>query len=116
MELQKRSVGLCIVLSLVTCGIYSLYWLYSVSNDLRSTKENPSGSAALDVVLSLITCGIYSIYLMYCFGKDLADAYENADLPREDQSVLYLILALLVSYIIPLALVQDRLNRLVDAQ
>ncbi|MGN1134113.1 MAG: DUF4234 domain-containing protein, partial [Oscillospiraceae bacterium] len=26
MLLQKRSIPLCIVLSIITCGIYSIYW------------------------------------------------------------------------------------------
>ena len=27
---QNRSVAMCIVLSLVTCGIYALYWMYCI--------------------------------------------------------------------------------------
>ena len=31
---KEKSIGLCVVLSLVTCGIYSIYWLYTIAHDL----------------------------------------------------------------------------------
>ena len=31
--IQKRSIGLCIVLSIVTCGIYGYYFLYTMARD-----------------------------------------------------------------------------------
>ncbi len=116
MKNTERSIPVCIILSLVTCGIYMYYWLYQISNDIRVQKNETSGSPAMDVLLTIVTCGIYGIYLMYKWGKDIADIYEADGRPREDNAVLYMILSLFVTMIIPLALIQDKLNQLTREQ
>ena len=60
--MRPRSVGLCIVLSIITCGIYGFYWLYCLNEDVNEITERPGTSGGLVVVFSLITCGIYSLY------------------------------------------------------
>ena len=37
---KEKSIGLCVVLSLVTCGIYSIYWLYTIAHDLNDLCES----------------------------------------------------------------------------
>ena len=46
--LQNRSIAMVIILGLVTCGIYPLYWLYQTATGLEN--EGHSG-AGLDPVL-----------------------------------------------------------------
>lgn len=31
--IQQRNIALCIVLSIVTCGLYGLYWYVCLTND-----------------------------------------------------------------------------------
>ena len=38
---QNRSVAMCIVLSLVTCGIYAMYWMYCIHRDVQEVSDNP---------------------------------------------------------------------------
>lgn len=37
---KEKSIGLCVVLSLVTCFIYSIYWLYTIAHDLNDLCES----------------------------------------------------------------------------
>ena len=51
--------GMCIILSIVTFGIYGLYWLYCLASDVNTLtgEENSSGFKVL--ILSIITLGLY---------------------------------------------------------
>lgn len=80
----NRSLPMYILLSIVTCGIYSYYFLYKLAADVNiicdgDGKETP-GLLKL-ILLSLVTCGIYSYYWYYALGNRLA---ENA--PRYGMS------------------------------
>jgi hypothetical protein len=71
-----RSLLMVILLSLITLGIYTYYFIYSVANDVNTAcdgdGQSTSGLIAF-LVLSMITCGIYSYYWYYKLGNRLAD-------------------------------------------
>lgn len=111
--MRERNIGLSIVLTLITCGIYGIYWFIVLTDDARlasNDSEAPSGGIAF--LLSLITCGIYGIYWAYKMGKTLQTAKQKNNLPAEDKAVLYLVLQLLGFGIINYALMQNDLNQI----
>lgn len=111
MSIPRRSVGLCIVLSIVTCGIYSLYWLYCMAEDANRliSRPNPS-SGGLVLLLSIVTCGIYEFYWLYRTGEDLDRLrVDRGGLPGH-LGLLYLLLAIFGFSIISFALLQSELN------
>lgn len=64
-----------ILLSLVTCGIYDLFFIYSLAADINEAcREDGKQTAGLIkfLLLSLVTCGIYSIYWYYATAERLA--------------------------------------------
>lgn len=106
---QQRSVGLCIVLSIVTCGIYYLYWMYQVHNDVQEVSGYPmSVSGGVALVLHIVTCGIYTYYWMYKMGQFL-DSAKGA--PGGNSGILYLVLHFFGLGIVSLAIMQSELNR-----
>lgn len=109
--MKERNVAVAIILTIVTCGIYGIYWFIVLTDDARlasGDSQAPSGGIAF--LLTLVTCGIYGIYWAYKMGKTLAMAKQKANLPVEDNSVLYLILQLFGLGIINYALMQNELN------
>lgn len=64
-----------ILLSLITCGIYSYYFVYKMAHDVNiacdGDGEMTSGLVKY-IVLSIITCGLYSLYWEYSLGNRLA--------------------------------------------
>lgn len=64
-----------IILSIITCGIYSYYFLYKLAHDVNIACENDEqttpGLAAF-IILSFVTCGIYACYWYYKLGNRLA--------------------------------------------
>ncbi|MCL1788184.1 MAG: DUF4234 domain-containing protein [Defluviitaleaceae bacterium] len=114
MVIERRSVGTAIVLTIITCGIYALYWDYKLWDSLYRANKMPS-TAGTDVVLSLITCGIYYIYMHYKAGKLEASAHTLYGLPPKDDSILYLILTIFGLGIVSVAILQSNINNnLVD--
>lgn len=105
---QPRSVGMCIVLSIITCGIYMWYWIYCVHNDVQEVSGTPLGvSGGMVVVLDIITCGIYGIYWNYKMGQMLDNA---KGVPNGNSAILYLVLALFGFGIVSMAIMQSELN------
>ncbi|MCI5746008.1 MAG: DUF4234 domain-containing protein [Erysipelotrichaceae bacterium] len=101
-----REVALVVLLSILTCGIYSFYWFYVTTNELNENdKSTPElMNYAIAFLLALVTCGIYGIYWNYMFYKKV-DAATN-----EDNFLLNFLLSLFVTGIVPMAIVQNSLN------
>jgi len=70
----NRSLLTYILLSIVTCGIYELYFLWKMIQDTneicREDGQNTTG-LLLFIVFSLLTCGIYSIIWWYKLAERL---------------------------------------------
>lgn len=112
-KMRERNIAVAIILTIVTCGIYGIYWFIVLTDDARlasGDQQAPSGGIAF--LLTLVTCGIYGIYWAYKMGKTLVMAKQKAGLNAEDNSVLYLILQLFGLGIINYALMQNELNQL----
>ncbi len=111
MGIKRRDIVTAIILSIVTCGIYGIYWFIVLVDDVRvSTNDNslPTGGTAF--LLSIITCGIYMYYIFYKMGK----AMYEAKLGTSDNSIIYLVLALFGLGIVNYCLIQSELNNYAD--
>lgn len=110
--IQKRSVAVCIVLSLVTCGIYAIYWFICLTNDTNTIANDPDAtSGGVAFVLSLVTCGIYGLYWAYKQGEKIDEAKNQRGIASSNTGILYLILSFLGLGIIAYALMQNELNK-----
>ena len=107
----ERNIALCIILSLVTCGIYGLYWFVCLTEDTNAAANEEGTSGVLALVLTIVTCGIYGLYWAYKRGELLDKAKVNRGMPASNGGVLYLILYIFGG-IIAYALIQNELNKL----
>lgn len=89
---QQRNIVVYVILSIVTCFLFSFYWIYQIGNDLYKLNNLPS-NAGIDLVLSIVTCGIYFIYLQYKWGKLIDSARRRYDLDPRDDAMLFVLLA-----------------------
>ena len=65
-----------ILLSIVTLGIYSWFFIYSIARDVNTACSNDgqkTSGLVQFIILSLITCGIYPIIWEYNLGNRLAE-------------------------------------------
>lgn len=111
--IKNRSIVTCILLSIVTCGIYLYVWLYNMVNDLNTASGNPNGTSGGMVILyTILTCGIYLWIWMYKAGEQLCVAREKALGQRGDNGgILYLLLSLFGLGLVSYALIQNELNQ-----
>lgn len=113
---KQRSVGLCIVLSIITCGIYGIYWLICLNDDVNTVTGKPGTSGGMVLVLTIVTCGIYGIYWAYKMGEKLDQARVEHGAPTGSLAILYLVLNLFGLSIVTWALIQSEINKYVPAQ
>lgn len=110
--MKERNIVTCIILSLVTCGIYGIVWFIGLTDDAARSNNNPNFSGGKAFLFSILTCGIYLIYWYYKMGKEIYNAKVSRNMPASDQSVLYLILGILGLGIVNYCLMQSELNDL----
>lgn len=75
-----RSLIGWLLLSLVTCGIYSFYFLYCLARDVNTLCQDDGDytpGLAEFILLSFVTCGFYAYYWYYKIGNRL-----QANAPR----------------------------------
>lgn len=110
--IYSRSIPVAIILSIVTFGIYGLYWLYALANDLNTltNQEQPSGFKVL--VLTIVTLGFYELYWLYKAGERINEfQMERGIISDNYRSLVYLILGILGWNIIAWAFIQNDLNK-----
>lgn len=116
MGIRKRNVALAILFTLITCGIYGIYWLVCVADDVNLAADKTDGtSGGLVLLFTIITCGIYGLYWAYKTGEALDDLRVKRGLSSGSRSILYLVLNFLGLSIITYALIQSELNDIADA-
>jgi len=104
--MKNRSIGMMIVLYLITFGIYGIYWQCSFQNQLKQITGKGFGGAG-HFFATLFTFGIYGIYWQYAAGKRLVAAGA-----KNDYSTIYLIISLIGFGIINMFLMQDQANKI----
>ena len=105
--MKKRELVICIILTIVTFGIYGIYWFFCLHNDTQRVASEEGTSAIVAFLLSIVTCGIYSFYWIYRRGQ-LRGRNES------DKAVVYLILSIVGLSIIAYALMQNEINKIID--
>jgi diacylglycerol kinase len=101
-----------IIFSVLTCGIYAIYWFVALTNEMNllsgNEKDTASGTAFL---LTLITCGIYGFYWAYRMGvkRDQLEGKKDGS-----SAILYLVLMIFGLGIVAYALMQDAINKAIE--
>ena len=108
---EQRNVALCVILTIVTCGIYGIYWFICLVNDLNyATGDVQSPSGGMVFLLDIVTCGIYGLYWCYKAGDKIDRVKQQWGIPSSNTGILYLILSLIGLDIVVWALVQSEVN------
>lgn len=107
----KRNIALCIIFTIITCGIYAIYWMYVMNEEINRMSEDANGtSGGLVILFSILTCGIYTWYWLYRMGERCDVIKQKMGQPASSSAVLYLILGIFGLSIVSFALMQDTIN------
>jgi hypothetical protein len=106
--IEERNIAVCVILSLVTCGIYGYYWIYKLNEEINQLSGVQGTSGGMVILFDIISCGFYNWYWMYRMG-------ERVDIMKHDENgsshVIYLVLAICEISIVSLCLMQDAVNK-----
>mgnify|MGYP002587760792 CR=1 FL=1 len=95
MPINKRNLAVSIILTIVTCGIYGIYWFIVMTDDTKNVSGDINGaSGGVAFLLTLVTCNIYGYYWAYKQGERIDNAKNARGIPSSNSNVLYLILAI----------------------
>lgn len=109
--IQKRELLVAILLTIVTCGIYGIYWFVVLTDETnRITNQPEATSGGLALLFSIITCGIYYFYWSYKMGEKV-DTIKGT--PNGSSSILFLILSIFGLGFVNYIIAQDAINNLV---
>jgi len=112
----QRSIVVCILLSIVTCGIYGIYWMIKLNDELNASAGKPNATSGGTVFLfTLITCGIYGYFWYYKMGENVDAIKTSKGLVSSNTGIIYLVLGLFGLGIVNYCLMQDTLNKNVVA-
>ncbi|MGN1317240.1 MAG: DUF4234 domain-containing protein [Acutalibacteraceae bacterium] len=110
MQLENRSIAKCVILSIITCGIYSIIWGIKIARDAVKVKDvNDDGLAEILLVLFLPFIGFFLA------ERKLNEGCKAAGIQHSDNSILYLILGIFGLGIVDYCLMQSDLNKIADA-
>lgn len=113
--MKKRNIATCIILSIVTFGIYGIYWFVQINNDINELANPPKRTGGgVAFLLTIITLNIYGIYWAYKMGGLLDSAQAQRGLPTQNRAVIYLILQVVGLSIVNWILMQSTINSMVS--
>jgi len=106
-DIKERSIALAIIFTILTCGLYSIYWMIKINDEALalSGEKGPNGGTVF--LLNLITCGIYGYFWSYRMGTCTDIIKGN---PHGNSNILYLVIMFLGLGIVNYALTQDAIN------
>lgn len=112
--MKERDIVMCVILTIITCGIYGIYWFVCLTDDSLEITNEQGTSGITAVLLVIITCGLYSLYWAYKMGERLDSEQERRGMGygKSYSGVLYLILDLVGFPIITWVLAQSEINKL----
>ncbi len=115
MTITKREIVKCLIFSLITCGIYGLYWLVKLNDEVNILTQEPKPtSGVMVIVLTLVTCGIYGYYWYYKMGEKVDALKVRRGQPASSSPILFLILGFVGLAIVNYCLIQDEINKTID--
>ncbi len=99
MNIKKRSIVLVYFFSIITFGLYFIYWLIATKDEMNSLGADiPTG-----FLLIIPFANIYWVY-KYCEGF-------ATKVKKDNNTILWFLLYIILQIIIP-AIVQSELNKI----
>ncbi len=110
----KRNIWICLFLIVITGGIYGLYWLYCMGEELRELSGEPRlPRGGTLVLLTVVTLGIYHWYWIFVVGEWIEKVRASRNLPLRYSGILYMGLSIIGLSVAAWMLLQNEMNRMI---
>lgn len=114
---EERDIVKCVILSIVTCGIWGLVWIYQIGTDIAMLRGDNKPAVVTDLLLTFVSCGLWGFVCAYRWPDAL-----NEELSRRGQQVdtnlpaMSLVMSFFGFQIVGMVLMQEALNKLTRAE
>lgn len=108
----KNDPIIVLVLGVVTCGLYLIYWNIKVAEVINAVN----GQEVISQPIAIFSgcCMPVNLYFYFLIGKEaLPRIYERTGQPGKDQSTLLMILGFVAPYVAAM-IVQGDINKLYE--
>lgn len=92
---QNRSPASVVLLTIVTCGIYGLYWYYTMMKDMNGALNEQRFSPGTMILLCFF-CPPVLYYVLYKLDQGLVELGMKENLTYASNFVMWLLLTLLL--------------------
>lgn len=113
--IKYRNIFAVIVFSIITCGIYNLFWQYNISKELQEAMPECDLAPGLDLLLSIL-CLPYMFYWIYKVSKTAANVEFSLGMRGTDNAIINLLLAIFGFGLISMIIIQSQLNDIAARQ
>lgn len=109
----ELNIALGIILSIVTCALYNIWWNYRQMEALNRLLGRHEYDFVHWLILTIVTCGLYHLYYEYKMGSDLKQImHDNGYQANDNLAVIGLVLSILGLPVICDAVYQNEINKL----
>jgi cytochrome bd-type quinol oxidase subunit 2 len=111
--INRKNIVVCVLLTILTCGIYGFYWMTKLTDDSIALSEEEGTQGLKVLLLTVVTLGIYGVYWCYAMDKRLYAIEKKRGIEGSNHTVMYIIFYLL-GVVVTLALIQNKVNKLAE--
>ena len=111
--LTKRSVVSVILLTIITCGIYGVWWTWVTCKAMQEEGKITRIPPVLTTLLVLFYSNVGCALLGLDADENLNAIKEARGIPKTDNKVLWIVLGAIIP-IVTMALVQYEINMMID--
>ena len=109
---EKREPGMVILFTILTCGIYALWWYHTYATEVKNSLNRQDLSPGRDLLLMFVTCGIWGIIAFYYnYPKLFVDMQRRVGLQPNDISGTTVLLGILFAPV-SIYMIQSELNKI----
>ncbi len=109
MNIEKRNIGTCVILSIVTCGIYGIVWAVKMLKEAVQIKDE-TDDGLVEILLGIFLCPVG----FFMAEKKFNEGCQAKGIPHEDRSILYIVLGFIGLGIVDFIMMQSDLNKVAD--
>lgn len=108
--INKRKIGVSILFSLLTFGIYAIYWKYLLIKNIKAMKKEETN--CVGEILCLLFVPFYSLYWWFTRGEYIKKEFNKQGYSSHCNGFIYLILGIFCCDIVSMAIMQSNFNSL----
>lgn len=111
--MQKRSIVVMLILTIITCGIYNIFWMYLARSEFKQLSGYTDINPGLELLFNII-CFPFFFFWIYKFSADIAKFQAENGRFVNDSSIINLLLAFFGLGIVSELIIQSQLNELAE--